>query len=120
MGDDYAQLVLRVTGGIMGRSLVSSLDTRDLSEPQARTILEALDVTDLHAAANSPDWPPGAADTFVYELTVRRGNRAETVSLSDRQLPPELAPIVHALRARARPEPGPAPRPPTRHKPGTT
>jgi hypothetical protein len=103
MAPEHAQLRLRRTGGLAGLPVEASLDTRDLSEAEAREILGSLDSVDLDRVEASEDWPPGAADTFEYQLEVHRGDATHTATFSDRQVPDELVPIVRALMARARP-----------------
>jgi hypothetical protein len=105
MVPEHAQLSLRRTGGLAGLPVEASLDTRDLSETEAHEILGSLDSVDLDRVEASEDWPPGAADTFQYQLEVHRGEATRTATFSDRQVPAELAPIVRALMARARPNP---------------
>ncbi len=103
MAHEYAQLSLRRTGGLAGLPMVASLDTRELDDEEAKHISSALDRVDLTRVGEGPPAPPGAADTLQYDLEVRRGESAHTVSFSERQMPPELAPVVRALMDRAEP-----------------
>lgn len=100
---DHASLSLQRTGGLAGVSMRASLDTREMAAQQAREVLDALDSVDLKSVAKRQGWPPGAADTFHYELKVDRAGASDTVSFSDRQLPAELAPVVRALMDQAQP-----------------
>jgi hypothetical protein len=81
----------------------ATLDTRDLAPDEAQEIMGALDSVDLDSLGTGQDWPPGAADTFHYDLEVHRDKTTRTASFSDRQVPAELAPVVRALMDRARP-----------------
>jgi hypothetical protein len=83
--------------------MVASLNTRDLDPEEADRILDALDRVDLASVQDRPDAPPGAADTFQYQLEVRGPRRTQTVRFSERQMPAELAPVVRALMRRAEP-----------------
>ena len=105
MGGEHAQLSIRRTGGLAGLPVEASLDTRELSDDEAQRILASLDSVDLDDVQAAADWPPGAADTFHYRLEVKRGDATKLASFSDRQVPAELAPVVHALMARAQPSP---------------
>lgn len=103
MAHDHAQLSLRRTGGLAGLPMVASLDTRELDAEEARQISAALDHVDLARVGEGPPAAPGAADTLHYDLEVRRADHSHTVSFSERQMPPELAPVVRALMNRAEP-----------------
>jgi hypothetical protein len=81
----------------------ATLDTRDLAPGEAREIMGALDSVDLDSLGAGEDWPPGAADTFHYDLEVHSENATRTASFSDRQVPAELTPVVRTLMDRARP-----------------
>ena len=105
MAGEHAQLSLRRTGGLAGVPVQASLDTRELPEADAQQILGSLDQVDLDNVEAAEDWPPGAADTFHYDLEVKRGDQTRTASFSDRQVPEELKPVVHELMARATPAP---------------
>ena len=83
--------------------MVASLDTRELDDDEAQRISAALDQVDLARVGEGSPAAPGAADMLHYDLEVRRGDRADTVSFSQRQMPPELAPVVRALMDRAEP-----------------
>jgi hypothetical protein len=99
----HAQISLRRTGGLAGLPMEATLDTRELAPAEAQEILGALESVDLDRLGSGKDHPPGAADTFHYDLKVDRGEATRSASFSDRQLPPELAPVVRALMDRARP-----------------
>jgi hypothetical protein len=88
-----------------GIPVEANVDTRELPEHEAQQILGGLDNVDLDQVEAAEDWPPGAADTFHYQLEVKRGDATKTASFSDRQVPAELKPVVHALMARAQPSP---------------
>ena len=105
MAGEHAQLSLRRTGGLAGVPVQASLDTRDLPQDAAQQVLGSLDRVDLDNVEAAEDWPPGAADTFHYDLEVKRGDETRKASFSDRQVPEELKPVVHALMARASPAP---------------
>jgi hypothetical protein len=97
--------MLRRTGGIAGVPMEATLETSELDPHKAAEILAGLDRVDLGDVGKGDDWPPGAADTFHYDLEIRRGDSTRKASFSDRQVPAELAPVVHALMDRARPGP---------------
>ena len=99
----HAQLSLRRTGGLAGLPMEASLDTRELAPEQAQQLLGALANVDLDNVGAGSDWPPGAADTFRYELEIDHGQGARKTSFSDRQVPTKLVPVVRALMDRAQP-----------------
>ena len=83
--------------------MVASLDTRELDPGDAQRITAALAHVDLFKVGEGPPDPPGAADMHQYDLEVRRADGAHTISFTERQMPPELAPVVRALMDRAEP-----------------
>lgn len=103
MAADHAQLSLRRTGGLAGLPMVASLDTRDLDTEEAERISAALDQVDLAQVGKGAPPASGAADTLHYDLEVRRADRTHSVRFNERQMPPELAPVVRALMHRAEP-----------------
>jgi hypothetical protein len=103
MAGEHAQISLRRTGGLVGRPLEATLDTRELAPEQAKELIGALDRVNLDRIKEGKDWSAGAADTFRYDLKVDRGKTTRSVSFSDRQLPAELTPVVRALMDRAQP-----------------
>jgi hypothetical protein len=103
MAGEHARLSLRRTGGLAGLPMEASLDTRTLAPSDAAAILRALETVDLDQTLGNEDWPAGAADTFHYDLKVQRGQTTQTATFSERQLPAELAQLVHTLMNRAVP-----------------
>src|SRR5665213_687158 len=99
----HARLSLRRTGGLAGVPMQATLDTRDLDPGQAQEIIGALDNVDLTQISAEQDWPAGAADTFLYDLKIDRGEGASTASFSERQVPAGLAPVLRTLMDRAQP-----------------
>lgn len=95
------ELHLRRTGGLAGLPMVASLDTRELAADEAERILEALDHVDLAHVEDRPGAAPGARDTFHYDLEVRRPGRTDAVRFNERQMPPELKPVIRSLMRRA-------------------
>jgi hypothetical protein len=104
MAREDLELSLRRTGGLAGLPMEASLNTRDLDPEAAQRILDALDRVDLASVQDRPDAAPGAADMFQYELDVRGPSRTQTVRFSERQMPEELAPVIHGLMSRAEPQ----------------
>lgn len=109
VADKHARISLRRTGGLAGLPMEATLDTRELAPEQAQEILGALEGVDLEGvgrgAGAAKDWPPGAADTFHYELKVERKEATRSASFSDRQVPAELAPVVRTLMDHAQAAP---------------
>ena len=106
MTTEHAHLSLQRTGGLAGVPVKATLETSELDPSEAAEMLSALDRVDLDQLKAREDWPAGAADTFQYTLEVRRGDATQTASFTDRQVPPELAPVIRALVHRSRPAPG--------------
>jgi hypothetical protein len=103
MAHEDLELSLRRTGGLAGLAMVASVNTRDLDPEEAEQILDALDRVDLDHLQDRPDAAPGAADMFQYRLAVRGPDGAKTVTFTQRQVPPELAPVIRALMRHAKP-----------------
>jgi hypothetical protein len=105
MAGEHAQLSLRRTGGLAGLPVQAALDTSTLPSAEADAIVGALDRVDLAHVQDAAGHPPGAADTFHYELQVDRAGATHTASFTDRQIPDDLTPVIHALMERAEPVP---------------
>jgi hypothetical protein len=99
--DDHVQLALRRTGGLAGLPMEAALDTRELAPEEAAAITSALDGLDFGTLAPA-DGPP---DTFQYRLEVRRGDRTQTATFGERQVPAALRPLLGTLMQRAEPAP---------------
>jgi hypothetical protein len=83
--------------------MVASLDTRTLDPEEAERISDALDRIDLEHVGESPPAAPGAADTFHYQLEVRRGESTHEAGFGEREMPAELAELVGELMRHAEP-----------------
>ena len=105
MTRERTQLSIRRTGGLAGLAMVASVDTHELDEDEAEHLSSALEGLDLDNVTKAVPANPHAADSFHYKLHIRRGDTEHSVSFSEREMPPELAPVVRALMDRA--EPGP-------------
>ena len=98
------QLRFRRSGGIFaGNQLVLEVDQRELDEEAAAALRRVLEGEGLARFAQLARQGVGA-DEYQYDLTVRRGEEVISLRFDDSRLPPELAPLVHALEERAESE----------------
>lgn len=91
------------SGGIGGLELAASVDLDDLPDDQAARIREALAGADLPALAGRRVERPPGADRYQYDIAVTDGRRTHTVTAHESAVPPELQPLIDALRPLARP-----------------
>jgi hypothetical protein len=91
----------RRSGGIFaGNRLALEVDEQELDNEAAAALRRALEGGGLARFAQRPGQGAGA-DEYQYDLTVRRGDDVTTLRFDETQLPPELAPLIHALEERA-------------------
>lgn len=103
------------SGGFMGRTVSTVVDTNELPPEEALKLLEILDYTDFFALPEDPvstlEQTPGAADQLCYKVTVEVAGVRHTVETSDIEAPPQLQPLFQELSQLARQSPRPDPQP---------
>jgi hypothetical protein len=78
-------------GGIAGLNLGAELDTEKLDPDTAAQVEHAVE----NVVASPPAPEPAQPDRFQYEITLP--DRGKSVSVSERQLPEDLALLVEQL-----------------------
>jgi hypothetical protein len=97
------RITLKRSGGFMGRSLYTQLDTASLPADEADVIEKLLTDLDLQALPSSPH-PTMGADRFTYELTVVEDDETRTCYFSDEDTSQEMALLLRHLTRIARHE----------------
>lgn len=90
------------TGGFMGRSVTSLVDTSALPEQEAqslKTLIAEAGFFELPPVLKSP---AKGADQFQYKLVVEGGNRQHIVETTDMAAPESLRPLLNELTILAR------------------
>ncbi len=105
LNDAGTRIDLVRSGGLGGLSLGASVDVAGLPPDAAAAVRDALSRVDLAALSDRPPGPPSGADRFQYDLTVTTGDRSQSVSLQESEVPAELRPLIKALLPLARPRP---------------
>ncbi len=95
------RLTLTRSGGLAGISLVASVDLDELPPDTAEQVRAALDRVDF-GAPPAPA-PPGAADTFQYELVVA-GDETRSLTAHDPFVTPGMRALVDTLLPFAQPQ----------------
>lgn len=105
------------SGGFMGRTVSTVVDTNELPPEEALKLLEILEDTDFFTLPEEPSSPleqtSGAADQLCYKVTVEVAGVQHTVETSDIEAPPQLQPLFQELSQLARQAPRPNPQPNT-------
>jgi emfourin len=84
------------SGGYAGLTLGTKVDTEELPPTEARQL------EDLVAKLEGEQASAPKPDRFQYDVTVRRGGKAESYSLGEQDLTPEARELVKRLMERAR------------------
>jgi len=100
------------TGGFGGMELHSTLDTARLPDAEADELAALVERAGLDplgsagadetTAAHGEERGQAMPDAFQYRLSVQRGGRRWHGVLDERQVPPELRPLLTKLVAHAR------------------
>jgi hypothetical protein len=93
------------SGGFMGRSVSTTVDTNRIEPERALSLLEKIEDADFFDLPKSP----GAsiegfqgADDFCYKVTVEVAGVQHTVETSENNAPEELQPLLQELSRLAR------------------
>jgi hypothetical protein len=105
------------SGGFLGRSLSTVVDTNQLPPEQALKLLEIVEDTDFFGLPENLDAGPenfSGSDQLCYRVTVEVAGVQHTVEVSDTNAPPCLQPLLDELSLWARqtrqPDGAPGPR----------
>jgi hypothetical protein len=89
-------------GGLAGLTLSSNADTDLLSPDEKQKIEEMIAKAKFFdLPSKSPPPNPGAADYYLYKITVETEKRNHTVETTDLTMPPELRPLITYFRKKA-------------------
>lgn len=93
------------TGGFMGRSVSTVVDTDQLPPEESLSLLEKLDKADFFCLPTTVESGvkglPGA-DRLCYKVTVEAAGVRHTVEASEEDAPEELCPLLDELTRLAR------------------
>jgi hypothetical protein len=92
-------LAFRRTGGFAGNLPALSLDATALPAEQTAELERLLATVEL---PREPSSSRGAPDAFRYELELERTGKRERLDLGERDIPPELRPLLTELTRLAR------------------
>jgi hypothetical protein len=88
------------SGGILGSTFSTTIDTETLPKSQSANLEKLLDQSDFF---NLPSQPPksarakGAADYFIYNITVEKGGKKHSVNFNDLVMTSDLNELVKSL-----------------------
>lgn len=89
------------TGGFMGRTICTEVDTNQIPPEQALSFLEKLDDAQFFDLPETIDagleGTSGAADQLCYKVTVEVAGVQHTVETSDVSVPEQLQPLLKEL-----------------------
>ena len=90
------------TGGFAGMHLATDFKPDDLSEEQARTLLDLLDDMDFTDLPENLTSESSMPDQFTYKITVETKKREHTVTAGDASAPEKFQELVRLLDRIAR------------------
>jgi hypothetical protein len=94
------------SGGFMGRTVSTFVDTNHIPPEQALSILEKVEGAEFFDLPESPgaglESAPGAADELCYKVTVEVAGVQHTVKTSELGAPQQLQPLLQELTRYAR------------------
>jgi hypothetical protein len=94
------------SGGLMGRSVSTTVDTNQITPEQALSLLEKIDDAEFFDLPELPgaelESASGAADQLCYKVTVEVAGVRHTVETSDLSAPQQLQPLLQELSQYAR------------------
>ena len=98
------RIYFKRTGGLMGLSLQTAVDTASLPEEDAYTLQQMIDATQFFELPEELDGCDDV-DAFDYTLTVETDERCHTVHTNDMDAPDSLQPLLRRLTLLARTHP---------------
>lgn len=90
------------SGGFAGMRIATDFKPDDLSEEQARTLLDLLDDMDFNELPENLTSESSMPDQFTYKITVETKKREHTVIAGDASAPEKFQELVRLLDRIAR------------------
>ena len=90
------------SGGFAGMRIATDFKPDDLSEEQARTLLDLLDDMDFNELPENLTSQSSMPDQFTYKITVETKKREHTVIAGDASAPEKFQELVRLLDRIAR------------------
>jgi hypothetical protein len=94
------------SGGFMGRSVSTVIDTNEIPPEKALKLLEIIEEIDFFEWSESyeegRESTPTGADTMCYRVTLEVAGTQHTIETSDTSTPGELEPLIQELDQIAR------------------
>ena len=90
------------TGGFAGMRMAGSIDSRSLSDADARRLHELVEAAGFFELPEVLSGAAGGADRFLYTLTVEIDGRRHTVSTGEAAAPAALKSLIGWLTKAAR------------------
>ena len=90
------------SGGFAGMRIATDFKPDDLSEEQARTLLDLLDDMDFNELPENLTSESSMPDKFTYKITVETKKREHTVIAGDASAPEKFQELVRLLDRIAR------------------
>ena len=90
------------TGGFAGMRIARDLKLDDMTDEQARTLLEILDNLDFEELPEQMTNREAMPDQFTYVITVETQKGEHTVVTGDASAPEEMQELLHLLNRLAR------------------
>jgi hypothetical protein len=90
------------TGGFTGMRFSTTVDTDSLPPEEAGSLRAAVQSAGLLADKPDVSSSPGHPDQYSYRVTVVEGDKTYAMSIQERDVTPELRPLLDLLLARAK------------------
>ena len=91
------------SGGFMGTRTSVIVDTDSIPPDEAGQLRDLVNNSNFFdLPSKSPPPPKGAADYFLYKITIQIGEKkSHTIQTNDITMPPELVPLIDFLQGKA-------------------
>ena len=83
-------------GGLAGVATATTLDSDDLSEPDAETLRANVEAAQLNQLV--PGHGPSQPDRFSYEVTVADGDQHQTIRVREQDLSAQLRDLITTVQ----------------------
>jgi hypothetical protein len=90
------------TGGVAGMVMAVELDTRRFPQEESQTWEDLVEAADFFKLSPTLHSAQPETDRFEYKLTVWKGLRRHTVTVSESAAPAALQPLLERLQSAAR------------------
>ena len=94
---------LERSGGFAGMIMSTTVDTDTLSSNEANELQDLIkksrffNLSSQSLEETSSKTKKGAADYFIYKITIQNGNKEHTIECDDLSMPPNLKTLVNFL-----------------------